>query len=1251
MRSGRFCQGNGRVGSLLLAAFVSSAGRGDVGSSPGQMIGPPERAIGFGSRAKEFDPWPGFRTTPPGYGEVGFYWWVGDPLSRERLEWQLDRLKGKGVMGLQINYAHSDVGGRSYGLTYASEPPLFSEAWWSLVGWFVGAARERGMAVSLSDYTLGVGQGWKVDQALAAHPEIRGAELRHEVREVRGGAALHWELPARPLTMKAYPWQNGRLSGEAVDLQPQAADRTFEWTAPAGVVWKVIAVWAERNPFSVDPMHPASGAAIIEAFFQPFADRCPGEAGRGLNFFFSDELDFGVHGKLWNDRFAEEFRRRKGYDLIPDLPALFEDLDERTPKVRMDYGDVMVQLSEENYFQPVWRWHQERGMIYGCDHGGRGRDVVEFGDYFRTQRWNQGPGSDQPGLARDLIKAKVAASMAHLYERPRVWLEGFYGSGWGTSTAQLTEATVVNFLHGYNLLTLHGLYYSTRGGWWEWAPPCNHWRMPYWEHMGTFMDGVQRLSFLLSQGDHVCDVAVMYPVAPVEAGMDGARAVEVAFAAGEKLYGAGHDFDFIDFQSLERADLSAGRIDVAGESYRVLVLPAMRAVRHSTLQQALAFRDRGGLVVALERIPEATDRRGRFDPEVAALNQQLFGFTAEDRPPVGGTRRSGPNGRGLSLFVPDAARLGDVMAAEVAPDVVWSGARATAHQHRRIGRSEVYAFYGASRGAEARFRATGRVELWDAWQGTKRAVPVIDQNETHTRLRLPLETNELQLIVFSPGVAEHGDPLPPPAKLIPVAGAWNCIPEPTMDNRWGDFRIPATTGRIGVEASRFRYREATGGEAGWERTDFDDATWERVTCGFGGKFLQLGPVAAASEPANLEANLAARLEIRPLAPEPLAGVDRRWRRYDFSWRWGVEGDRGHQGYHGLKERLYDEFIRFGRLEGEKWMPRMTRQPEAAGATYYLWTTVRASRAMDAVVLAGGLRPSAIWVNGQSTSPVSSHVAVHAGSNPVLLRYNSAGTGYFALAEPDSPVVRQEQEVIAGRVPRETVGSLAMRWHGLAGILPFDVRPGEDAPVGWYRFTSPPGMKALALQAEGPVRCWVDGVEIEGQRRPGEATWRFTPESTVARGGMVALRVVQARGVYGGETIPNPIRFECGVGEIEPGDWSGLSGLETYSGGLRYLRTLSVPERSEHERVVLDLGDVVSSAEVRVNGQSVGTRVAPPWRYDLTAQVRTGSNRVEVLVYNTLGNHYLTIPTGYRGSVRSGMIGPVTMRFEAASAGR
>ncbi len=63
----------------------------------------PTEALGFPSHDSELDVLPGFRNPPPGYGEVAFYWWVGDPLTKERLRWQLDQLTGRRIMGLQIN--------------------------------------------------------------------------------------------------------------------------------------------------------------------------------------------------------------------------------------------------------------------------------------------------------------------------------------------------------------------------------------------------------------------------------------------------------------------------------------------------------------------------------------------------------------------------------------------------------------------------------------------------------------------------------------------------------------------------------------------------------------------------------------------------------------------------------------------------------------------------------------------------------------------------------------------------------------------------------------------------------------------------------------------------------------------------------------------------------------------------------------------------------------------------------------------
>lgn len=40
-------------------------------------------------------------------------------------------------------------------------------------------------------------------------------------------------------------------------------------------------------------------------------------------------------------------------------------------------------------------------------------------------------------------------------------------------------------------------------------------------------------------------------------------------------------------------------------------------------------------------------------------------------------------------------------------------------------------------------------------------------------------------------------------------------------------------------------------------------------------------------------------------------------------------------------------------------------------------------------------------------------------------------------------------------------------------------------------------------------------------------------------------------------------------------------------------------------------------------------------------------RVTGLVFNTLSNHYVTIPTRHRGDLTSGLLGPVTLETTAA----
>jgi hypothetical protein len=228
--------------------------------------------------------------------------------------------------------------------------------------------------------------------------------------------------------------------------------------------------------------------------------------------------------------------------------------------------------------------------------------------------------------------------------------------------------------------------------------------------------------------------------------------------------------------------------------------------------------------------------------------------------------------------------------------------------------------------------------------------------------------------------------------------------------------------------------------------------------------------------------------------------------------------------------------------------------------------------------------------------------------------------------------------------------MAMSWYRKPGILPFDTRPGAEKPAGWYRFTAPPGFRAMTILARGQVQAWADGKEMRVNaakpRNDDAREFSAALSEPATWPTVVALRIEQDRGAYGGEALPEPISLDCGPGETTLGDWTRQGVLECYSGGAWYRKTLPLTSEQARSRVMLDLGDLASSAELLVNGQSAGIRVCPPWKFDISRFVRSGDNRLEVLVLSGLGGHYATIPTRYRGSPASGLFGPVTMAVSA-----
>src|SRR5271166_6801658 len=77
---------------------------------------------------------------------------------------------------------------------------------------------------------------------------------------------------------------------------------------------------------------------------------------------FSDSLE--VYNADWTSDFMAEFRKRRGYDLTPHLPALVGDAGENTAAIRHDWARTLTELFDERYLITLGNWAHEHKTLF-----------------------------------------------------------------------------------------------------------------------------------------------------------------------------------------------------------------------------------------------------------------------------------------------------------------------------------------------------------------------------------------------------------------------------------------------------------------------------------------------------------------------------------------------------------------------------------------------------------------------------------------------------------------------------------------------------------------------------------------------------------------------------------------------------------------------------------------------------------------------------------------------------------------------
>ena len=1149
------------------------------------------------------------------FGEVPFYWWTGDRLNKERLTAQLEALAAKGVAGVQVNYAHRHRGGEENlpyggaGRTIDGDPMPFSEEWWEIFGHAARECERLGMGIGVGDYTLAwIGNGFFTDK-LAATPGMGAREMTCEKRTLLPGEEDG--LGGDVIVAVAYP-DPGCTLPDVIYTEDEGLLRPL--TAPT----EAYLVTGRDVPRSFDPMHPDCGKMLVDMFFAEFERRLPDLKPGTLNYFFQDELLFGCDVKrLWRKNLRERVKEKYGYDILGFLPHLFDDLGDFTPKLRMDAADARAELMEEGYFKPVYDFHASRGMIYGCDQSSRGKQPDEFGDYFRAVRWFTAPGNDTPGRAADMIKVKVNSSIAHLYQRPRVWLEGYHSSGWGTTPESITAPTSDNFLFGANLLNLHGLYYSTNGGFFEWAPPDFHFRMPYWDDLERWLLKYRRLAALLTTGTHRCDAAVYYPVSSCDYGENAGQCVGATFAVAEYLMERGMDFDFIDWQSLERAECAGGTLNVSCERYRALLFCGVDCVRYSAVRKAKDFLNSGGAVVFFGLLPFASDRAGKND---AQLEEELRELLASPRCLLTDDAEAllpFLNGRIIRGFLPDADAAGKVFAA------------------RRVNGAESLFFVRyAPKGSVCRFEAAGEPYLLDVYTGEISLLTGTVKRDGFTFIRMPLDGNEDTVILFTDAEIDYDRETdaageePETARVTELNGEWDVTLIPTLDNACGDFYLPAG-GVIGPQARFFDCAEAEDGTVppgGFRYKGLpycQNTAFKKLStpgqAAFVCEYLAATPKAAGKERFFLK-DSEYRFETLPVHS-----------RYGYVCTDDYETRLYEQGHHGLKGNVYDDNLYF-------------REDCVFAAD--VW----AEEDADAYLRWQGYPPEKLFLNGADITGLPETVRLRKGRNRVV-----AGFAYDRDNCPDyrnrGPVKRAGLHFTKTKAPRGTGIPLAVPsfangdYYRFCGI-------GTRGNVFCYRFEAVPGFAGFTANVFGALlSASVNGVPMrvtaEGKGNFGGNRFRADAAAPEARIPEVTVVVKAWDGCEYAAALPEPFDLRCaGSGLLPPGDTSRMGALVNYSGKIRYVKKTDLEKIEIGERFILEIGDAGATVRAEINGKTAAVFTCRPFTADITEYVVNGENEISLTVSNTLCNHYATVPSYYSNfprDAKSGLIGPVRIR--------
>ena len=411
----------------------------------------------------------------------------------------------------------------------------------------------------------------------------------------------------------------------------------------------------------IDTLSRQTVARFIDEAYKPYL-RFKGEFGSGVMGIFTDEPNRGCflgtpygtewerqgsqYQTSWTGDFADEFKKRKGYDILERLPEVFFNLaGETCSRVRYDAADVTAQLFTEAYVWQIAGWCRENGLTLTGHYLGE--------DNLYMLNWGAGvadrfyepmdvPGIDLINQIVEYMVPKQVQGAARQFGKKWTMCEMYAHSGWGYSLQQYKSYGEWNTVFGINLRCPHLSLYSMAGQRKRDCPPNISFQQAWHRDYRIVEDHFARLGAAVTDGSPLCSLLVVHPIDSTpgvllpgwaerkpDSGFDELASLEREFKKFTRsLMGLQIDFDASEEFMIQKH----GRIEtVNGETvlmvgrmaYSCVAVPPLASMRKGVADLLTDFTKAGGRVVFINGPVGMVDFMpdGRFGGYPAVLNE------------------------------------------------------------------------------------------------------------------------------------------------------------------------------------------------------------------------------------------------------------------------------------------------------------------------------------------------------------------------------------------------------------------------------------------------------------------------------------------------------------------------------------------------------------------------------------------------------------------------------------------------------